>query len=349
MPNGRNRPHYLSAIPIVFSAALAFLLSGCMWGTVKDANTGASLVGAAVSYTDSKGGTGSTTTDANGIYFFDQASGAVPAMGPTSFEISMPGYDTLTVPRLVEYNDNPNASFADLSSFREAQGFGLSPSGTPTTTADMAVTDLYPDNQPSGTLWAKITNNGPDPLTNVSLQISCGAIRHDLSSCDQQALGELTVNGTFSLDPGQTADVNTLMGLDTSKYWYGAYCTVQTVQGSQGSFNDPDQTNDSYTEVIPPPAGDLELQDILLDFNTNKIGIRVQSSGSLNGVFAWKINLGSAVTGNPVPAGSQVFWTGVLVSGTQTVNAAVMACSPETNQFNNALVKTCSSVSHSCY
>ena len=348
MTSATNRLRCLFFISLL-TAGAALLATGCLWGTVKDANTGAPLVGATVSYTDAKGHTGSTTTNAIGLYSFDQAVGPYPAPGVVSMEISMPGYDTLTTTLSAAYDDNPNATLANLSSFWEARSFGLWPSATPTTTADMAVTDLYPDNQPSGTLWAKIANNGPDPLTNVSLQISCGAIRHDLSSCDQQALGELTVNGTFSLDPGQTADVNTLMGLDTSKYWYGAYCTVQTVQGSQGSFNDPDQTNDSYTEVIPPPAGDLELQDILLNSTTNEIGLRVQSWGSLSGVFAWKINLGSAVTGNPVPAGSQVFWTGVLVSGTQTVNAAVMACSPETNQFNNALVKTCSSVSHSCY
>jgi hypothetical protein len=140
------------------------------------------------------------------------------------------------------------------------------------------------------------------------------------------------------------------MGLDTSKYWYEAHCTVQTVQGSQGSFNDPNQLNDSDNEVIPLPAGDLEMQDVLLNATTNEIGIRVQSSGSLSGMFTWNINPpDSTVTGNQVPAGSQLFWTGVFVSGTQNVNASVIACSPETNYFNNAVSKTCSSVSHSCY
>lgn len=349
MSNGRNRPRYRLVIPIVLSAVLAFSLSGCLWGTVTDANTGAPLGGVTVSYTDSKGGTGSTTTDAHGLYSFDQAHGAVPAVGPTSFEISGTGYDTLTVPRLVQYNDNPNASFPNLSSFWEAQGFGLSPSATPATTADMAVTDLYPDTQPSGTLWATITNNGPDALVNASLQLSCEAVRTDTSSCNKDTLGPLTVTGISGLNPGQGEIIGTAMGLDTAKYWYEATCIVQTLQGS---FSDSNPANDSYTEIIPPPTGDLELQDILIGWTTNEVGILVQSSGSAGGMFCWEVHIGSyghSSCGNAVPAGSKVFWTGDLVTGTQSVSASVMACSPETNGFNNQLVKTCGSASSSCW
>jgi hypothetical protein len=44
-------------IPILLGAAVAFLLSGCLWGFVTDADTGDPIGGATVSYTDSKGHT----------------------------------------------------------------------------------------------------------------------------------------------------------------------------------------------------------------------------------------------------------------------------------------------------
>jgi Tol biopolymer transport system component len=127
MLNGRNRPHYRLVIPIILSAALAFLLSGCLWGFVTDADTGDPIGGATVSYTDANGDTDSTTTNAHGIYSFDQADGPYPASGSVAFEISAPGYDPLTKTRPVGYNDNANATLADLSSFWEIQSFKLQP------------------------------------------------------------------------------------------------------------------------------------------------------------------------------------------------------------------------------
>src|SRR4030042_5281647 len=92
MLNGRNRLHYRLVIPILLGAAVAFLLSGCLWGVVRDADTGDPIGGATVSYTDSNGDTDSTTTGASGLYSFDQADGPYPASGPVGFEISAPGY-----------------------------------------------------------------------------------------------------------------------------------------------------------------------------------------------------------------------------------------------------------------
>jgi WD40 repeat protein len=127
MLNGRNRLHYRLIIPIVISAAVAFLLSGCMWGFVTDAGSGDPIGGATVSYTDAKGHTGSTTTSAIGLYSFDQAVGPYPAPGTAAMEISAPGHDTLTTTLVAAYDDNPNATLADLSSFWEARSFGLQP------------------------------------------------------------------------------------------------------------------------------------------------------------------------------------------------------------------------------
>jgi hypothetical protein len=124
MATGKLRYRLIGLIilPVV---TLALLASGCLWGVVKDAETGAGLPGMTVKYTDSNGQTGTAVSDANGIYHFDQADGPIPAAGPVSFEVSGPGYEPLTAARLVQYNDNPNATLANLSTFWEAQGFNL--------------------------------------------------------------------------------------------------------------------------------------------------------------------------------------------------------------------------------
>ena len=112
---------------LMVSLAAVFLASGCMWGVVKDADTGAGIQGATVTYTDSHGNTRSTTTTTGGLYAFDSASGAVPAVGTVGLEISAPGYTTLATNRTVQYNDNPNATLANPSTFWEIQSFELMP------------------------------------------------------------------------------------------------------------------------------------------------------------------------------------------------------------------------------
>jgi len=131
MMSATNRLHCLSFLICLVTAALALVTSGCLWGTVLDSQTNSPLVGANVSYVDSYGHTGAATTNSWGLYSFDSAAGQTPALGPVTFNVSAPGYDPLSAPRLVQYNDNPNASLANLSSFWEVQGFGLTPSGTP--------------------------------------------------------------------------------------------------------------------------------------------------------------------------------------------------------------------------
>ena len=83
MLKGSNRLHPLPVIAIVLSTiVLAFLLSGCLWGVVKDVSTDAPVAGASVTYTDSEGNTETTTTGANGIYSFDIADGKNPPPEP---------------------------------------------------------------------------------------------------------------------------------------------------------------------------------------------------------------------------------------------------------------------------
>ena len=112
---------------VAVGLALVVLMSGCMWGVVTDTTTGAPVSGAKVSYTDSRGSSGTATTDANGFYALDVSSGPVPAVGPASFVVSARGHETVATTRQVAYDDNASGSLADPSSLWEVQDFGLAP------------------------------------------------------------------------------------------------------------------------------------------------------------------------------------------------------------------------------
>ena len=115
----------LCPLMALLAITTAFLASGCLWGIVRDADTGDGLAGVTVSYTDANGNTDSTTTNANGWYAFDVATGPIPAVGSATFELSASGYESLTTTRSIQYNDNPGATLANLSSFWEIQSFEL--------------------------------------------------------------------------------------------------------------------------------------------------------------------------------------------------------------------------------
>jgi len=116
----------LCPLMALLAITTAFLASGCLWGIVRDADTGDGLAGVTVSYTDANGNTDSTTTNANGLYAFDVATGPIPAVGSATFELSASGYESLTTTRSIQYNDNPGATLANPSSFWEIQHFNLS-------------------------------------------------------------------------------------------------------------------------------------------------------------------------------------------------------------------------------
>src|SRR4030042_1205657 len=88
-------------LAIILCIGAGLLASGCMWGMVKDANTGAPISGATVTYTDSTGASASTTTDAGGQYSFDQAGR--PAPGPVNLRVAASGYEPLT--QQVQYDE----------------------------------------------------------------------------------------------------------------------------------------------------------------------------------------------------------------------------------------------------
>lgn len=135
------------------------------------------------------------------------------------------------------------------------------------TSADLAVTDLYPVQVPSGRLYLRITNNGPDTLQGVPVTVTCGGTATDVTS------GALTTipnapQGTFSitLAPGQTQAFPTQIDLDLNSFDYDMTCTVSAASGS-GDFFDPDPGNNTYTEEIAAlstgaPTADLAVTDL---------------------------------------------------------------------------------------
>jgi len=196
MTTGKNLCYRLSRLAIVATIGLALLASGCLWGFVRDADTGDPISGATVAYTDADGNTGSTTTDSHGIYAFDIADGPVPATGSADFEVGADGYHTKTESRLIEYNDNPSASLDNPSSFWEVQSFTLHEEGAQSIEARLVSVDIshallamggttdyivgisaYDPDDPGGTLchletdFFPITSTDPPPQA-LSLECS---------------------------------------------------------------------------------------------------------------------------------------------------------------------------------
>lgn len=120
---GSKSQHRVVPVITVLSLLTGLLASACLWGVVRDTTNGAPIAGAAVTYVDSQGHSGTAITGPNGLYSFDPSVG--PVSGPVTVNVSAPGYHPLSAPVLVQYNDNPHASLVNLASFWEVQHFGL--------------------------------------------------------------------------------------------------------------------------------------------------------------------------------------------------------------------------------
>ena len=71
MTSATNRLHSLFFLISLLTVGAALLTTGCLWGVVTDATTGAPISGASVTYVDSNGNTGTATTNSKGLYAFD--------------------------------------------------------------------------------------------------------------------------------------------------------------------------------------------------------------------------------------------------------------------------------------
>jgi hypothetical protein len=92
-------------VPLAY-CALALVLTGCVAGQLTDAETGQPIAGATITFHDAAGNTGTATTGEDGVYSFDDITGLQPEPGLVQFEVSAPGYSTLSVGRDVQYDAN---------------------------------------------------------------------------------------------------------------------------------------------------------------------------------------------------------------------------------------------------
>ncbi|MFZ5819864.1 MAG: hypothetical protein ACOYYJ_08175 [Chloroflexota bacterium] len=116
------------------------------------------------------------------------------------------------------------------------------PGGTGSWTADVAVTDIYPGNQPTGQFHVRITNNGPGTLDNVKVEVLCGYYSVDKNNGQAGPSHQSNLNLSLSMKPGETQKFPTNLSLDLNTFEYTVGCDIFP------GFNDPDPGNNSYTE-----------------------------------------------------------------------------------------------------
>jgi hypothetical protein len=179
------------------------------------------------------------------------------------------------------------------------------PSGV---TADVTPTDLYPDNQPKGVMWIRITNNGPDALTNKKVTVTVSQSRSTLtvppvvdSSTGppiEYVLGNL---------PGETYNYSLGWQIDTSHYRYDFTVTVTPVD-----FTDPNSSNNTYKESVEPAGATLNL--------TNQSGASIDSVHfTLSGDPSWGED--RLMPGEVVANGQTRTW--LITAGTYDLRAYI--------------------------
>jgi hypothetical protein len=111
-------------------------------------------------------------------------------------------------------------------------------------TADLAVTDIYPGNQPHGQFHVRITNHGPGTLNNVQVGVSCSSERTDKSTGKLSSGGNANFNLKLGMKPGESQAHPTTLSLDTTVYDYLVGCEIHP------GFNDPNPGNNVYNESL---------------------------------------------------------------------------------------------------
>ena len=109
-------------------------------------------------------------------------------------------------------------------------------------TTDVAVTDIYPGNQPHGQIHARITNHGPGTMDKVQVRVVCSSERTDKNNGSLSSGGMADLNLTVSLKPGETYSVPTGLTLDTNTFEYLVGCQMHD------TYPDPDLGNNTYSE-----------------------------------------------------------------------------------------------------
>lgn len=114
-------------------------------------------------------------------------------------------------------------------------------------TADLAVTDIFPQSLPQGAVMFRITNHGPEKVSGVEVPTTCRATVHAYTFGPTPATITKDFKTKVTLDPGVTVPFYTGIDVETQKNWYEITCELKP------AFKDPNGGNNKYSETIPPP------------------------------------------------------------------------------------------------
>jgi hypothetical protein len=101
---------------------------------------------------------------------------------------------------------------------------------------------------PTGKLYLRISNYGPDSLQSVPVTVYCGGVATDLSSGTRTRI-PVASQGTFNITiaPGQTNEFPTQIDLDLDQFAYDFSCEVRA---ATDVVTDPVPSNNTYSEHI---------------------------------------------------------------------------------------------------
>jgi hypothetical protein len=117
------------ALAAMLSIITGLLTCGCMWGHVRDANTGLDVPGATVSWVDPQGNAGAEMTGlwwAPGLYAFCYDYYSAPH-NPVTFTVVAPGYLPLVAQRNLLWDEGPHDGGSACDNVWDVQDFSLVP------------------------------------------------------------------------------------------------------------------------------------------------------------------------------------------------------------------------------
>ncbi len=110
---------------------------------------------------------------------------------------------------------------------------------------DIAITDIYAGNLPTGQVHIRITNKGPCTLQNVKDDVYCFVDKIDLNT-KKISYDAATVSVVYNMAPGVQQTFPPGITLDTNVFRYTVTCNLQP-----GNFKDTNTNNNSHTEQVP--------------------------------------------------------------------------------------------------
>ena len=109
---------------------------------------------------------------------------------------------------------------------------------------DIAVTDIFADNQPKGEVFVRVTNHGPCAMHNINdtLDLFIGIENH---TNNQYSNDQKETYFIYNIAPGETQTIATGYQIDTGTYRYSILCSI-----SGSAYNDPNLNDNQLKEQI---------------------------------------------------------------------------------------------------